>query len=173
MEPAALPAARIRRRPDEGGAGKCGCRQLAGCAAATAARNRSSRRAREDAVTVFGRKRCAACHGEAMFRPLRFASALPLLPSPIQPAKGFNVPRDGGTSASGAVRWLLATRAGKRTSPSLSYLWPGPKIFRTPPSVPFPTFVSSRSTRFYEVGNKRTLVSHDPSRLRTSESKGH
>jgi hypothetical protein len=27
--------------------------------------------------------------------------------------RGFKVPRDGGNGASGAVRWLLATRAGK------------------------------------------------------------
>src|ERR1700704_206199 len=80
MEPAALPAARISRRPDEGEAGKCGCRQLVGCAAATAERNRSSRSAREDAVTVFSRKRCGTCRGQAIFRLAGFASALPLLP---------------------------------------------------------------------------------------------
>ncbi|HVD73471.1 MAG TPA: hypothetical protein VNC81_07785, partial [Xanthobacteraceae bacterium] len=39
-----------------------------------------------------------------MFQLLRFASALPLLPSPIQRAKGFNVPRDGG-------QWRVRRRA--------------------------------------------------------------
>ena len=34
---------------------------------------------------------------------------------------------------------------------------------RSRTSVPFPTFVSSRSTRFTNVGNKGTLASHDPS----------
>jgi hypothetical protein len=163
MEPAALPAARISRRPDEGGAGKCGCRQLAGCAAATAARNRSSRRAREDAVTVFGRKRCAACHGEAMFRLLRFASALPLLPSTIQPAKGINVPGMGtmarqapcdGCSPpaleSGRLHhYPIRGQVRKSSGPLLVSRFRRSYHFAAP--------------AFTNVGNKGTLASHDPS----------
>src|SRR5882757_7820252 len=50
MDPPALPAARITRRPVAGGAGKCAGRQLAGCAAATAVRNRRSSKVRGGAV---------------------------------------------------------------------------------------------------------------------------
>src|SRR5258705_6715776 len=52
MEPAALPAARMSRRPECGGSGKCGGKQLLGCAAATAALNKPSRNARLDPATI-------------------------------------------------------------------------------------------------------------------------
>src|SRR5262245_63372758 len=52
MEPAALPAARMTRRPDPGGGGRCAGRQFAGCAAATAVRNRSSRKLRGGTVKM-------------------------------------------------------------------------------------------------------------------------
>src|SRR5262245_52902921 len=56
MEPAALPAARMTKRP-EGGAGKCAGKQLFGWAAATAVRNSPSRKARGDAVKARTRAR--------------------------------------------------------------------------------------------------------------------
>src|SRR6185436_6557105 len=114
MEPAALPAARISRRPDEGGAGRCGGRQLAGCAAPTAARNRSSSRAREGAVTLFSRRRCGAGPRQAMVLRSRFASALPLARSTV-PCKGRTWCCFGPRSVA------LAAHAGKWPVPSLSY----------------------------------------------------
>src|SRR5262245_34335654 len=56
MEPAALPAARMTKRP-EGGAGKCAGKQLFGWAAATAVRNSPSRNARGDALKARTRAR--------------------------------------------------------------------------------------------------------------------
>src|SRR5262245_53681094 len=43
MEPAALPAASTIRRPDFGAGGRCGGKQVDGCAAAIAVRNKPSR----------------------------------------------------------------------------------------------------------------------------------
>src|SRR5260370_35197636 len=69
MEPPALPAARMMRRRLAGGAGRCAGSQLAGCAAATAVRNRPSSRARGEAVKMAARAQrddrgtCAGPHG--------------------------------------------------------------------------------------------------------------
>src|SRR5262249_26105611 len=56
MEAAALPAARMSKRP-AGAAGRCGRKQPSGCAAATAVRNSDSRKARGDAIKIRPRAR--------------------------------------------------------------------------------------------------------------------
>src|SRR5580704_2506315 len=43
----------MSRRPEAGGGGRCGRRQLAGCAAATAVRNKDCRKSRAAAVMEF------------------------------------------------------------------------------------------------------------------------
>src|SRR4051794_9809036 len=155
MEPAALPAARISRRPDVGGAGRCGCRQLAGCAAPTAARNRSSSRAREDAVTVFNRKRRGAGRRQAMVQQFRFASALPLARSTVR-CKGRAWCR-AGPPCDGArhPRWKVA-------APITILLWPSPKIFRPwqreKEHAPMP--LDEKTTTELEAAAFRRLLEH-------------
>src|SRR5215813_13995967 len=56
MEAAALPAARMSKRP-AGAAGRCGRKQPSGCAATTAVRNSDSRKARGDAIKIRPRAR--------------------------------------------------------------------------------------------------------------------
>src|SRR6266852_2683854 len=70
MEPAALPAARTISRPWVVGAGRCGGRQLAGCAAAIAVLNKPSRNSRRERTVLLIR---AAC-----MEPCRVPLQLPL-----------------------------------------------------------------------------------------------
>ena len=111
--------------------------------------------------------------GNAPAAPLRICFAIAAIDiqrgKGVNVPRGFKVPRDGGNGASGAVRWLLATRAGKWTSPSLSYLWPDPICGQVRKSSG-PLLVSRfrrsyhlAAPAFTNVGNKGTLARHDPS----------
>src|SRR5713226_1992029 len=139
MEPAALPAARMISRPEAGGAGRCAGRQLAGCAAATAVRNRPSRKARGDDVTVRSRSvirgskatcctniACALLAPEHVPVGLESAGAASSVRS-LSPLRGERVGVRGSPSIE-AVESLThswgAAGAGKRLLASLS-LWRG------------------------------------------------
>src|SRR5215469_4871144 len=88
MEPAALPAAKMISRP-EGGAGKCGRKQPSGCAAATAVRNSSSRKARGDSVKAQA-SRAAGSLSDISRHPRRSWFVLMVENSGTEGATGIN-----------------------------------------------------------------------------------
>src|SRR5712691_2057206 len=137
MEAPALPAAKITRRPDGGGAGKCACRQLAGCAAATAVRNRPSRKARGDAVKIYARVRRDDRGGQAWFQIACFAFGL----SSIL-ATSFNTPRQcelGYTECDWRSQPTLESRRLRHYSHDALLSYRGPTYSRA-------SFVSSEQT---------------------------
>src|SRR5262249_22061184 len=101
----------------EGGAGKCAGKQLCGCAAATAARNSPSRKARGDAVKARTRTRRNAREARKS-RAVRCALGLP-----SSPAREPNAPRHGGTSF---VRSAHARRSKTRVN-ALKARWKAPR----------------------------------------------
>src|SRR4029077_10293661 len=58
----------MSRRPEAGGGGRCGRRELTGCAAATAVRNKDCRKSRAAAVMEFHLVRDAPCSLVLRFR---------------------------------------------------------------------------------------------------------